>query len=106
MNPLQIDRRIQVLLSVNRALLGEVPPSLRGVTVAWDEHSIEVVAYFDGEIAVEDRESMECVLTEVIADFSPDPEAQYRLDCLRRDAPARMEPLRAWVYLRRESAAT
>jgi hypothetical protein len=104
MNQLHIDRRIQVLLSVNRALLGEVPPALRGVTVGWDEHSIELRAYFDGEIDEEDRESMECVLTEVMADFSAD--EQFALDCVRQDAPARMEALREWVYLRRELVAT
>jgi hypothetical protein len=97
---LEIDRRIHVLLSVQRALLGEVPPALRGVTVGWDASSINIVCYFDGEISEEDQASMSCVETEVIADSFP--EYDVRLECVRRDAPAKMEDLREWVFLRRE----
>ncbi|MBX6313852.1 MAG: hypothetical protein IRY99_13190 [Isosphaeraceae bacterium] len=100
MNPRETDRRRRILLSLQGALLGEVPPALRGVTVGWDERSIRIIAYFDGEISEEDRESMACVETEVIADF-PEGE-EIRLDSVRRDAPAAMETLNEWVYLRRE----
>src|SRR5262249_15827690 len=79
---LEIEGRIHVLLSVQRALLGEVPPALRGVTVGWDASSINIVCYFDGEISEEDQASMSCVETEVIADSFP--EYDVRLECVRR----------------------
>jgi hypothetical protein len=99
----QIPRRVSILLSVQRALWDEVGPALRGVTVGWDERSIRIVCYFDGPISEEDRESMSCVETEVIADFSED--ERIRLECVRLDAPAPMPMLGDWVYVRREPAA-
>jgi hypothetical protein len=81
-------------------MLGEVSPALRGVTVGWHDNTIQVRAYFDGPISEEDRESMSCVGTEMIADFSE----PWTIDdeVVRRDAPEPMECLEAWAYLRRE----
>jgi hypothetical protein len=95
-NPL----RVQILLSVQRALLGEVPPALRGVTVGWHDTTVQLRCYFDGPVSEEDRESMSCVASEVIADFS----APWTIDeeVIRKDAPEPMESLDAWAYRRRE----
>ncbi len=65
----KLEFRQCVLLSVQRALLGEVPPALRGVTLGWDDSLIYLRCYFDGPISEEDHESMELVATEVMADF-------------------------------------
>jgi hypothetical protein len=62
--------RGSLLLSVQRALLGEVSPSLRGVTVGWRDHLILLRFYFDGAVTEEDREAMSVVGAEVIADFT------------------------------------
>ena len=100
----QIELRRTVLLSLQTALLGEVPPNLRGVTCDWDASTSALVirCIFDGKILEEDRESMECVETEVIADFPED--YQVRLECIRRDAPQLLQTdmLLEWVYQRRE----
>jgi hypothetical protein len=104
MNPLKVDtRRTSVLLSIQRALLGEVRPTLRCVTVGWDSDSIRILCYFDGEISEDDRESMECVLTEVIASFPPSEGDRIQLDCVRRDAPGPIDFLKSTVYRRHES---
>ena len=94
--------RIEVLLRLQVALLGEIPPALRGITYDWDQDKIVVHCYFDGEIAEEDRESMEDVVAEVIASF---PEHEVILDCIRKDIPEPLNPLtlKAWVYHRREN---
>jgi hypothetical protein len=92
--------RAQVLLSVQRALLGEVSSALRGVTVGWQDQVIELRAYFDGPISEDDRESISCVGSEVIADF-PDPWT-INEEAVRRDAPEPMECLETWAYRRRE----
>ena len=84
-----------------RALWGEVRPPLRGVAVEWNSHSLEILCYFDGEISADDRQSMECVLTEVIADF-PEERDRIRLDCMRKDAPSAVATLGSWVYRRHE----
>ncbi len=93
--------RTRILLSAQRALLGEVPPSLRMVALDWDEKRIHLQCYFDGPVSEEDRESMESVTTEMIADFFPGLNVELRI--IRLDAPSRMEqPARAVAYLRRE----
>jgi hypothetical protein len=94
----QIELRRKVLLSLQTALLGEVPPNLRGVTCDWDTSALVIHCIFDGEILEEDRESMECVATEVMANFPED--YQVRLECIRRDAPQLLqtEMPKKWVY--------
>lgn len=83
--------RASLLLSVQRALLGEVSPAVRGVTVGWREHVILLRSYFDGPISAADRDSMSCVGAEVIGDF-PEP---WTIDdeVIRCDAPAPLECL-------------
>jgi hypothetical protein len=95
-----IEIRNSVILSVQRALLGEVSPALRGVTVGWNDNSINILCFFDGFISEEDREAMSCVETEVMADFS---EFEIKLSPLRCDAPKQMKSLDAWVYRRSEN---
>lgn len=96
-----IELRINVLLSLQRALLGEISPNIRGITCSWDTSIITIHCYFQAEISDDDRESMECVATEVIADF---PEHRVILECKRLDMPASLNPytLSAWVYRRKE----
>ncbi len=88
------------ILSMNRALLGEVSPALRAAKIAWDEDVVHLYFYYDGKISEEDHESAECVATEVIADF---PEHELEIDILRWDYPKRIpqEGLDT-VYHRRE----
>jgi hypothetical protein len=94
------DIRPRVLLSVQRALLGEVFPALRGVAVGWDEHTIRIACYIDGPVSPADQDGLSGVESEVMADFSEDYEV--RLDALRCDEPTEMMPLQAWAYRRRE----
>ncbi len=95
------DLRVRVLLSLQRALLGEVTPNLRGVTCSWDQSLIRISALFDGKVSEENRESMECVATEVMSDF---PDFQVILECQRLDVPEPLSShaLMAWAYSRRE----
>lgn len=92
--------RQAALLYAQRALLGEVSAALRGVTVAWQDKTVTVRCYFDGPISDADRDSMESVHTELLADFLPD--VDVSLEVRRRDWPDPMESLQEWVYRRRE----
>jgi len=69
---------------MSAALSGAVSPALRAAKIAWDEKSVHLYFYYDGEISEEDHESAECVATEVIADF---PEHELEIDILRWDYP-------------------
>lgn len=95
------DFRKKVLLSFQRALLGEVPCTLRGVTCGWSSSEITFFCFFDGEISEEDRESMDAVAGEVNADFL---DFKVSYECIRKDVPENLNKysLKAWVYHRHE----
>lgn len=93
--------RQRVLLAFQVALLGMVTPSLRGVTVRWDERRILGRCFFDGPIGVAEREVCSDIEGEVIASF---PEHEVQVIAERLDSPRDLtaESLGAWVYRRRE----
>lgn len=62
-------RHCEVLLAVQLALLGEVTPNLRAVTVEYLDISIQVESLFDGPPSEDELEGMACAETEVLALF-------------------------------------
>ena len=96
-----IELRRDVLLVTQVALLGEISAAVRGVTVAWSKDEISIRAVFDGPVSESDKESMECVGSEVIASF---PEHTINVEVVRCDMPASIDMLflMAWVYVRKE----
>jgi hypothetical protein len=92
--------RVEAIVSLNRALWGEVSPALRAAKIKCDEKSIHLFFYYDGEISEEDNESAECVATEVIADY---PKHKLEVDILRWDFPKPIPQNEGdLVYRRRE----
>jgi hypothetical protein len=89
------------ILSVNRALWGEVSPHLRSVQVTFDALEIRVFLYFDGPISEEDKEIASIVTTSVAADF---PEHSVVEHCLQLDHPQPVPVVegRHVVFFRRE----
>jgi hypothetical protein len=63
------DELISLKLSIQRALLGEVTNRLVSVTCGLSERQIMIRAYVSGIVTEEDIERIQCVGTEVIADF-------------------------------------
>jgi hypothetical protein len=94
--------RISVLLSVQRALLGAVPSSLRAVACDWTNDLIVLRFIFDGPIDEQDAESMNAVCTEVMADF-PSPTG-IKEEMIRADYPIEVSryALKDWAYMRKE----
>ncbi len=97
----QQERVARAKLSAQRALLGEVPPALRAVLMSVNDSSIMAHCYFDGPIHPDDAESMSCAETEMAADCAPDVEVTF--ECIRRDAPQRIDEAGIWIFARRES---
>ena len=62
--------RMRLLLSVQRALLGAVPASLREVSCGWERTEVKLRFVFDGDIDPDDYEGARIAGSEVIADFS------------------------------------
>lgn len=92
--------RALVLLSLQRALLGEVFPALRALTVDWTDAAVKFWAYVDGELRPEDAESLSCVSASVAADFWSGVDIDYAI--VRCDFPSQILDERTRVFARRE----
>jgi hypothetical protein len=90
----------RVILSVQRALLGEVSPALRGVAVELSESVVWLRFYYDGEISEEDSDSATSVVAEVAGDLARPVQVRDSIDHL--DTPAPLPSQATWVYRRRE----
>lgn len=94
------DRGQIVLLALQQALLGEVSERLRAVTVSYDDTSVHFDCIYDGDIRDEDRESMSCVETELMALFPQAHRITHKVT--RSDYPNLIPKNRIWVYHRKE----
>lgn len=94
--------RIDLLLSLQRALIGEVHAELRAASIEADPFGKIVKLRFEyvGEPSEEARECGSCAATEVIADF-PAPWG-IEEEHVARPLPARCEPLQHLAYRRFE----
>ncbi len=95
-----VERKCKVLTAIQQALLGEVSSRLRAVTVYFDDHSINFTCYYDGEVLDDDRESMSCVETELLALFPETHKVAHLIQ--RRDFPEQIPKNEMWVYFRKE----
>lgn len=89
-------------LSVNRALWGEVIPSLRKVILKWHpgDETAWIIFYHNGKIsdAIEDHYS--CIHTEVEAEYLIDPRIDFKI--IRCDYPQPLPQEENTVYARCE----
>jgi hypothetical protein len=93
-------RRSTVLIALQQALLGEIASHLRAVTVEYDDQSVHFTAYFDGDVSEDDRESLSCVESEVMAALPASNSVTH--DVTRLDVPVPIPKNRTWVYHRAE----
>jgi hypothetical protein len=98
-----VPMRAQVLLSVQRALLGAVDPELRAVAVGWSDTSVEARFIYDATELEPFTETVSVAETEVIADFSRDVNVAFSAEALPIPAPLGLGPDEARVYFRRET---
>ena len=61
--------QISLLLSAQRALLGEITPNIRHIWIGLIDKTIQFIVIFDGEISEDDEDNMSCVGTEIVSDF-------------------------------------
>jgi hypothetical protein len=98
-------KRVELMLSVQRALLGAVTDRLFAVTAGWSrEDAIVIDAYFIGEPSAEDIEDMGAVSAEVVADFPYVMHIQEHCVDALIDGKAKMLDL--WSFRRARTPAT
>jgi hypothetical protein len=104
--PDEIIIRQKVLLSIQCAMLGEVFPSLRAVSVDWDYYgslSVHIYAYVDAELSDDDRECLSQIETEVDAD--QDWAKSIGTEVIRlspNERVPRAKPKGVWVFMRKD----
>ncbi len=94
-----MNNNIDLLLVTQRALLGEVISSLRGVAIEWNKNIIAIYFYHDGEISPELWNDFSCVATEIVANFN---NAKISEKIIRLDYPVRLPEHKYWAYYRKE----
>ena len=92
-----------IRLSFQRAMRGEIRPSMRLITVGWNENLTElhVIAYFDKEVTDEENESVNNITAEVFADIDFESE---KINCVYdADRPlGQLEILKFIAFARKE----
>jgi hypothetical protein len=66
---IEFDPIIELKISVQRALIGEVTENLFAITAGLEDNWITVIAFYKGAVAEEDVERIQEISSEVIADF-------------------------------------
>ena len=93
--------RVDMILSINRALLGEVSCTLRKVNFAYDDNFIYFQFFYDPDLDDDDRDSASTIAGNVSSDF---PEHELKEDVISGDAIPQDTPANlAWetAFLRR-----
>lgn len=88
-----------------KALLGEIYPSIRAIAVGFDENALLVLRYYlDREVKESDYESIDKVITNILANTSSNDEIKNVKDEIYFDLrPFKdLEPLNGFIYLRKE----
>ncbi len=82
----EMQRRCNILLSLQRVLVGKISPNLQAVTMDSSTNSISLYFFFTGEPSKENREDIQAVSREVQMDF-PDDTIQVECISLAPNAP-------------------
>jgi hypothetical protein len=103
MNDQELTTVAYLLGSMQRALLGEVTPELRGVTVRLGDDGVTSRLIYDSELSAEIIERIDDVETEVIADYS----GRTPVACRGVFSPVgerlELDEGELWAYLRHEN---
>ncbi|MDX2200455.1 MAG: hypothetical protein SF069_15985 [Phycisphaerae bacterium] len=98
--------RTGVLLSVQRALVGEVTPRMRFIGVEFSPQRMHIIVWHDGPVDESAREDFDAaVVTQIVSDFAwPDRgDPQTSFEFVRCDFPQRPNFRGELVYGRSEA---
>jgi len=92
--------RSDIVLSVNRALLGEVFPELVAVSCEIEgERKFELTFFVDSKLPAFKAEEISCIETEVLADFPNDFEISHKIVSSRQASLTASDAF--WIFLRK-----
>ena len=88
--------RCRVLLATQAAFLGMIGPQMRAVICRWSLNAVLVRAHYHGPIDDAELDLMSEVESEILSHF---PDAHVAVECLRTDAPRKIEVCEAEVFV-------
>lgn len=92
--------RSDIILSVNRALLGEIFPELVAVSCKVESESkFELTFFVDSVIPSSRVEDISCIETEILADFPENFIISYKIVISERTSPPALGAF--WIFLRK-----
>jgi len=96
-----VEIRIKLLLSAQRALWGMIYPEIRAIAVGFDGlKKLKMIYYLDREPTEEDYESISDVTGEILADIEF---LAVEEVCIYTKEPfSKLDNLTSWVYIRKE----
>lgn len=101
MDKKKLELRREVLLSLQRALLGMIYPSIRAIAVGYDDiEKLKVIYYLDREPNEDDYDNINDVVGEVCSDINFQ-EAE-ELCVFTKEYINKLDKLVSWVYVRKE----
>ncbi len=101
MDKKNIELRRDVLISIQRALLGMIYPSIRAIAVGYDDiEKLKMIYYLDREPNEDDYENISDVVGEVCSDI--DFQEVEELCVFTKEPINKLDNLVSWVYIRRE----
>ncbi len=96
---------INTFFSAHRALLGEIKPFVRAISLETSKDIIKLWVYHDGEVSSDEKDYFDSVvITQIFADF-PDPEKGdpiCEFEFVRIDQPELLKPVGRLLYERWE----
>ena len=97
-----LEIRVSLLLSIQRALLGMIYPSIRGIAVGHNKtDKLKVIYYLDREPKEYDYENISDVIGEICSDIEF---TEVEGICIFSLKPfSQLDNLDAWVYVRQEN---
>ncbi|MGE6356699.1 hypothetical protein ACQKCJ_22745 [Flavobacterium sp. NPDC079362] len=97
-----IEIRRNVLLSIQRALLGMIYPEIRAIAVGFEGlRKLTVIYYLDREPNSDDFENISDVTAEILSDISF---SEVEEKCFFSDEIiAKLDNLDSWAYVRKEN---
>ena len=97
----EIKFRREILISIQRALLGAIYPSIRAVAVGYNgKVKLKVLYYLDREPFEDDYVNISDVTGEVLADIDF---SEVEELCVHTTEPfSKLDCLESWVYMRME----
>ncbi|WP_061249968.1 hypothetical protein [Leptospira alstonii] len=95
-----IDRK-SVLLSAQRALLGNISPNLRAVSIGFTEQSISIRFYYETQPSEIEYDLVDSITSEILADFDHINNIDEEI-IVTQEKANQLNGLNDWIYLRFE----